>query len=126
MKTRVPSASRRCVSSALSPVLHGQTSMNSEPHLSGGARCLFEVFLQLPHDVPSVRQHLHDSVVNFCPADCPQSVRIDLEQKPHGTRYRIRACLSDAGQFIAANHELTRTIEKFAGGSVSRLTVLCD
>lgn len=116
MKTRFHTpVAPQCSSPSISSLQYGRTPINSEPRPLDGARCVFEVFLTLPHDVPYVRQHLHDSVVNFCPVDCPQSVRIDLEQKPHGTHYRIHVCLSDSGHFSAANHELACTIEKFAG-----------
>ncbi len=104
-----------------SPLLHsvslGKTSVESQPWATDVAQCLFEVFLTLPHDIPYVRQHLHDSVVNFCPTVCPRSVRIDLEQKPHGTHYRIHACLSDSGHLNAASDQLACTVEKVVGVS---------
>lgn len=101
----------------LSSVLSDQTPGNVEVDQMNPAGCLFELFLTLPHDIPYVRQHLHDSVSNFCSADPSQSIRIDLEQKPHGTHYRIHVRLNDLDQFSAVNHELASTVEKFAGVS---------
>lgn len=101
----------------LHSVSHGKTCVESRPRPSDVAQCLFQVFLTLPHDIPYVRQHLHDSVVNFCPTVCPQSVRIDLEQKPHGTHYRIHACLADSELLNAASDELAYAVKKVTGAN---------
>jgi hypothetical protein len=81
------------------------------------AKCVFEVLLRSPHDIPCVRQHLHDFIRNSCHASHRQSVRIDLEQKPHGTQYRIHVCLSNSEEFTALNQDLALAIQKVVGVS---------